>query len=139
MVEVARDADLHGVALDRFVTSLELGQLGARRRTRAPRGKSGTEDVGHLDERSVVTDRTLLAASTADVSRRTQQFGVRIAHILGAQQPRGQLLEQRVTYEPELNDGSIGRRGAQRAIHWARLQRPATHVPPPNVTFDISN
>ena len=109
VVERTPDAHLDGVALHRLFASLELQQFGARRRdTSRPRADA------HQRRRSLRrvrrrADRTGLAGLASEVLRGAKQLGVRVADVFVAKESRGDLREERVTNEPELDHGSVRR------------------------------
>jgi hypothetical protein len=117
VVKRASDADLYGVALDRLFAALEFEQLCTRRGARPARGKTCAEDVRDLDQFNVTADRTGLAGATSEVLRGAQQLGVRIANVFVTDQSGGDLREQRVTYETELDHCPVGGTRAESLIH----------------------
>jgi hypothetical protein len=64
-----------------------------------------------------MTDRARLTRRAPDVSGGAQQLGVRVADIFVSHESSGDLREQGVTHQSELNDCSVGSAGSKTLIH----------------------
>jgi hypothetical protein len=117
VVEVATNADFHGVTLHGLFTTFEFEQFGPRRRAGPTRGQAGAKDVRHFHQLFVVTDRAGLTRRAPDILGGAQQLRVRVADVFVAQQPGGELGEQGVAHQSELNDCSVGSAGSKTLIH----------------------
>jgi hypothetical protein len=118
VVERTLDARFDGVTLHRIFAALELQQLSSRRGTRSPRREARAKDVSDFDQLGVATYRTGLARLSSDVARGAKQLRVSVTDVLIAQEPGGDLGEERVAYEPELDHGPVGGARAESLIHY---------------------
>jgi hypothetical protein len=117
VVEVATDTDFDGVTLHWLFTTFELEQFSARGWAGPARWQARAKDVGHFNQLFVVTDGARLTRRAPDVSGGAQQLWVRVADIFVAHQSGGNLGEQGVAHQSELNDCSVGSAGSKTLIH----------------------
>ncbi len=66
------------------------------------------EDVGDESQCGVLADRTRRAALCADVARRSDQFGVGVAHLVLSESPAPELVDEVTARQPVVDDTSTG-------------------------------
>jgi len=103
MMELAGGADLDRVGLNRLLSTQKALELGGRPGAGPPGGKLGPEHIGDLDRDGVVAHRTPVLSGTSDVARRSKEFRVSVADVLGRQTARSNRRCLGIAHKPVLD------------------------------------
>lgn len=119
---MAVDAGLHHVGGEFVGTSLQLGEVGGSRHDLATRRESWTEHIGHEAQTALGADRAGDGGRHPDVASGTDQFGVRVAHLVLAKAASVELVDevpagQTVIDRPTAARGAAAQRGDTEGTH----------------------